>query len=187
MRKLKLQMQISLDGYVTVEYGGTNFNWDDEVKTFSIGNLKNVDCMVLGRTTAEAIRTYWGGVASDPNHEDYEYGKLMTEIPKVIFSKSLNANTWDNATLVNGDLVEEINSLKKKEGRDMIVYGGFSFVSSLIQHGLIDEFYLLLNPMAFGKGQTIFNALKQTLQLKLEKCRSFACGTVLLFYTPNQA
>ena len=84
------------------------------------------------------------------------------------------------------DIAEEIKRLKKKDGKDMIVYGGFSFVSSLIEHGLIDEFYLLLNPMAFGKGQTIFNSLKQTLQMKLEKCQPFACGTVLLFYKPKK-
>jgi dihydrofolate reductase len=186
MRKLKLQMQISLDGYVTVEYGGTNFNWDDEVKQFSIDNLTNVDSMILGRTTADVIETYWGGVGRNPDHEDYEYGKLMTEIPKIVFSKKINVNKFDNATIINGDIVEEIKHLKKKDGKDMIVYGGFSFVSSLIQHGLIDEFYLLLNPMAFGKGQTIFNSLKQTLQLKLEKCKPFACGTVLLFYKPKK-
>lgn len=61
-----------------MEYGGTNFNWDDEVKQFSIDNLTNVDSMILGRTTADVIKTYWGGVSRNPDHVDYEYGKLMT-------------------------------------------------------------------------------------------------------------
>jgi dihydrofolate reductase len=182
MRKLKLQMQISLDGFVTADYGGTNFNWDNEVKKFSIDNLKNVDSILLGRNTAEGF-LYWRGVASNPKDSDYKFGKLLTDIPKVIFSKTLKASKWDNATIAKGDIVEEIKKLKKKKGKDMIVYGGYSFVSSLIKHGLIDEYYLLVNPVAVGSGQPIFSSLKRNLQLTLEKCKQFTCGTVLLCYT----
>jgi dihydrofolate reductase len=184
MRKLKLQMQISLDGFVTADYAGTNFNWDNEVKSFSIDNLKNVDSIVLGRNMAEGF-LYWRDVASDPEHNDYEFGKLLTDIPKVIFSKTLNASKWDNATIAKGDLVEEIKTLKKKKGKDMIVYGGHSFVSSLIRHGLIDEYYLLVNPFAIGSGQPIFKSLESNLQLTLEKCQSFACGSIMLYYKPK--
>ena len=183
MRKLKLQMQISLDGFVTADYGGTNFNWDNEVKNFSVDNLNNVDTIVLGRNTAEEIISYWGGVANNPGHDDYEFGKLMTDIPKVVFSKKLNTSKWDNVTVVEGDIVEEIKNLKMEKGKDIMVFGGSSFVSSLILHGQIDEFYLLVNPVAVGSGQAIFNSLKGSLQLKLEQSKPFACGTVLLYYT----
>ena len=115
-------MQISLDGYVTVEYGGTNFNWDDEVKNFSIDNLTNVDSMIPGRSIAQVIKTYWGGVASDPKHEDYEYGKLMIEIPKFIFSKKLNGNAWDNATIINGGHCRRNQTFEKErwKGHDSL-------------------------------------------------------------------
>ena len=175
-------MQISLDGFVTMEYGGTNFNWDNEVRSFSIENLTNVDNILLGRNTAEDFIPHWAKVASNPNHDDYKFGKLLTDLPKVVFSKKLKTSKWDDTTIVNGDIVEEIKNLKKKKGQDIIVYGGSSFVSSLIQHELIDEFYLLVNPTAVGNGQTIFKSLKHNLQLKLEKCKTFTCGTVLLFY-----
>ena len=100
MRKLKLQMQISLDGFVTAEYGGTNFNWDNEVRSFSIDNLKNVDNILLGRKTSEEF-IFWRGVANNPKDSDYKIGKLVTDIPKVIFSKSLKATivNWYAKTL----------------------------------------------------------------------------------------
>ena len=175
-------MQISLDGFVTADYGGTNFNWDNQVRRFSIDNLKNVDSILLGRNTAEEF-LYWRGVANNPKNSDYKFGKMLTDIPKVIFSKTLKASKWDDATIAKGDIVEEIKKLKKKRGKDILVYGGYSFVSSLIKHGLIDEYYLLVNPVAVGTGQPIFNWLKSNLQLTLVKCKPFACGTVLLCYS----
>lgn len=183
MRKLKLQMQISIDGFVTADYGGTNFNWDNEVRSFSINNLKNVDSILLGRNTAEDFIPHWGRVASNQKDSDYEFGKLLTDIPKVVFSKKLKTSKWDNAAITKGDITKEIKTLKKKKGKDIIVYGGYSFVSSLIGHGLIEEFYLLVNPVAVGSGEPIFNSLKSSLKLTLKKCEPFVCGTVLLCYT----
>jgi len=87
MRKLKLQMQISLDGFVKADYGGTNFNWDNEVRNFSIDNLENVDCILLGRNMSEGF-LYWKEVAGKPKDIDYTFGKKVADIPKVIFSKN---------------------------------------------------------------------------------------------------
>lgn len=173
MRKIKLQMQISLDGFVTANYGGTNFNWDNEVRLFSIDNLKDVDNILLGRKTSEEF-IFWREVANDPKDSDYKIGKLVTDIPKVIFSKSLKASKWDNATIAKGEIAEEIKKLKKKKGKDIIVYGGYSFVSSLIEHGLIDEYYLLVNPVAVGSGEPIFKSLQCNLQLTLKNCKPFS-------------
>lgn len=187
MRKLKLQMQISLDGFVATKSGEIiPSKWDNGVRLFSIDNFKNVDCILLGRKTAESLIPHWGEVAGNPKHSDYKLGKLITDIPKVVFSKKIKTSKWSNTTIVKGDIAEEIKKLKKKKGKDIIIYGGYSFVSSLIQHKLIDEFYLLVNPTAVGNGQTIFNSLKDNLQLTLEKSKTFAYGTVLLFYKPKK-
>ena len=184
MRKIKLQMQISLDGFVKADYDGANFNWDNEIRNFSIDNLTNVDCIILGRNMSEGF-LYWKEVASKPNDSDYKFATKVTDIPKVIFSKTLKTSKWDNASIVKGGIEEEIKTLKKKKGKDIIVYGGFSFVSSLIQAGLIDEYYLLVNPFAVGSGEAIFNSLKSHLQLTLVACKRFTCGTVLLHYQPK--
>lgn len=183
MRKLKLQMSMSLDGSVTETKGATSFKWSDELRSFSTENLIDVDDILLGRKTAEDFIPYWAEVATNPADSDHEFGKLLTDIPKIVFSNELKTGKWQNATIVKGDIVEEINALKNKKGKDIIVYGGISFVTSLIEHELIDEFYLLVNPFAVGNEQSIFKSLKDDLQLTLEKCEPFACGTVLLCYS----
>jgi len=172
MRKLKLQMNILLGD-----------KWDDEMTNLSIGNLKKVDAILLGRKTAEDFIPYWEKVAGNPQDDFYELGRPLHDIPKVVFSRELKTSKWDNATIVKGDITEQIKVLKKKKGKDIIVYGGDSFVSTLIQHGLIDEFYLLVNPVAMGGGKPIFNPLKNNVQLRLKKCKPFPCGAVLLCYT----
>lgn len=179
-------MVISLDGFVTSKYGGTDIKWDDKALKFCTDNLKNVDNILLGRTTAEGFIPHWEGVANDPKDDDYKLGKLLNDIPRIVFSKKLKTSKWDNATVANGDFVKEIRALKRKKGKDMIVYGGHSFVSSLIQHGLIDEYSLLVNPFAYGSGEPIFGSLKNTLPLTLENCEPFACGLVLLSYTKRK-
>ncbi|MCC6290116.1 MAG: dihydrofolate reductase family protein [Chitinophagaceae bacterium] len=171
MRKLKIQMNILLDS-----------KWDSGMSAFSIDNLNNVDCILHGRKTAEGFIPYWTEVANNPNDGEHKLGKRFAEIPNVIFSNTLKSSKWKNTTILNGDIAEEITALKNKKGKDIIVYGGDSFVASLIQHDLIDEFYLLVNPAAIGNGQQTFNPLKNDVALKLINCKLFACGTVMLCY-----
>ncbi|MBS0030892.1 dihydrofolate reductase family protein [Chitinophaga sp. 22321] len=172
MRKLKLQMNILLGN-----------KWDSGMSDFSIDNLKNVDCILHGRKTGEGFIPYWAEVASNPNDTEYQLGKLFKEIPNAVFSNTLQVSKWDNTTIISGDIKEEIKALKNKNGKDIIVYGGDSFASSLIQHDLVDEFYLFVNPANLGNGQQTFNPLKNDLELKLVNCKPFACGAVLLYYT----
>ena len=96
----------------------------------------------------------------------------MIEIPKVVFTKTLNKSKWVNTELAKGDLKDEITKLKTQNGKDIIVYGGASFDSSLIKENLIDEFYLFVNPIAMGNGKTIFKDIKeiQKLPLSNQKC-----------------
>jgi dihydrofolate reductase len=178
MRKLKLQMAVSLDG-----------KWDDEMTDFSLDNLRNVDNILLGRKTAEGFIPYWADVARNPKGRSYKkdnmykLGKPLTDIPKVVFSKKLKTSKWDNATIIKGDMAKEIKKLRRKKGKDIIVYGGNSFVSSLVRLGLIDEFYLLMNPATAGSGKAAFNPLKNNSQLTLKKSKLFPSGAVLLYYT----
>ena len=185
MRKLKLQMHISLDGFVATPNGepstSTTFTWDDGVSRYSIDNLKNVDCILLGRNTAEGFIPYWAEVASNPNESEHKLGRLFTDIPKVIFSNELSTSKWDNTTIVKGKIAEAIKILKNQEGKDIIVYGGVKFVSSLIEEGLVDEYHLLVNPIALGDGMPIFNG--QT-PLKLAASTAFECGIVVNQYQP---
>jgi dihydrofolate reductase len=85
-----------------------------------------------------------------------------------------------------GDLVQEVNALKKQNGGDLIAYGGGKFVSSLIQNNLIDEYHLFVNPTAIGNGMPIFKSLENNLNLKLIKAKPFKCGIVVLCYKPKK-
>lgn len=187
MGKLKLQMQMSVDTMVATEDGQIRFNWDDEVRRYSIENLMDVDRILLGRKTAAGFIPHWKAVADNPNDADVEIGKRITETPKIVFSSTLRESEWPNATVETGGITDVVDRLKKRAGTDMLVYGGSSFVRSLIAHNLVDEYYLLVNPIALGHGAAIFSGLTAHLSLKLVTSRPFSCGTVLLQYKTKPA
>jgi dihydrofolate reductase len=182
MRKLKLQMAFSADG------------WDDQMDNFCLDNLKNVDCILLGRKTAEGFIPHWAGVANNSANGDYtdsdrKLGKPLTDIPKVVFSNTIKTSKWDNATVMDGNIEEQIKTLKKQKGKDIIVYGGYSFVLSLMEYGLIDEYYFLLNPLApvtVEGEQAILKKLKDNSHFRLKECKPFAGGVVSLCYKPEE-
>ena len=185
MRKLKLQSQITLDGFHSGPSGELDWmtwNWDDKLKNYVTNITDPVDTILLGRKMADGFVGYWENVIKDPNGEEYGFGMKMTETPKVVFTKTMTSSPWKNTTLATGDLKEEINSLKKQEGRDIIVYGGTEFVSNLIKEGLIVELNLFINPTAIGKGNSIFGALDAKQGFELKRSIGFDCGIVALQY-----
>lgn len=157
--------------------------WDSGMSGFSIDNLSDVDCILHGRKTAEGFIPYWTEVANNVDDSEHELGKRFSQIPNVVFSNTLTESKWNNTTILKGNIRDAIQGLKSREGKNILVYGGESFVSSLIEHDLIDEYYLLVNPAAIGNGQSTFNPLKTNVQLTLMECKPFACGAVLLSYT----
>ncbi len=185
MRKLKLQMHLSLDNYVNMEKGGKNFKWDNEVINFCTDNLESVDTLLLGRNTAQELIPFWDNVATNPSHPDFALGKKISELPKIVLSGTLTGHPWKNTTIISGDMNSEVTKLKKLNGKDILVYGGASFATSLIENNLVDEFYFLLNPFRLGEGLTIFKPNNAVLTFTLIKSMSFPCGTVMVSYKPN--
>lgn len=185
MRTLKLQVQMTIDGYIAGPNGEMDFmmwDWDEALQQYVGGITEPVDCIVLGRKLAEGFIPHWTAVAEDPDHPEFEAGKKFADTHKVVFTRTLDASKWDNTVLAKGDLVDEINALKQQEGKDIIAYGGATFVSALIKHGLIDEFHLLVNPTAIGDGMAIFQNLDREQHLRLMDSTSFDCGIVALHY-----
>ncbi len=186
MRKLKLQVQISIDGFISGPNGEMNwlsFDWDDELKNYVTEITHPVDCIVLGRKLAQGFIPHWASVAANSDHPEFTAGQKFTDTHKVVFTKTLDTSEWENTVLANGDIVDEITQLKKQDGHDIIAYGGGSFVSALIKHGLIDEFHLFVNPAALGGGMPIFKELESTQKLALETSSAFSCGIVVNKYT----
>jgi dihydrofolate reductase len=185
MRKLKLQVQMSVDGFIAGSNGEMDwvtFNWDDELNEEVDALTTEVDCIVLGRKLAQGFIPHWARVAANPDDPEFASGKKFTDIPKVVFTKTLDKSEWENTTLAKGDLAEEIANLKSQPGNDIIAYGGSTFVSSLFKGDLVDELNLFVNPAALGTGMAIFQGVDSTRRLMLETSKAFSCGIVLLRY-----
>ena len=183
MRKLKLQVQMTVDGYIARLNGEMDWatnNWDNELNEYVREITEPVDCIVLGRKLAQSFIPYW---ASKPEGEPAEAFDKINNTTKVVFTKTLEKSEWDDTVLLaKGDLAQEINKLKKQEGKDIIAYGGATFVSSLIKEGLVDELHLLINPIAIGNGMTIFKEIEFDQKYILLKSKSFECGIVAISY-----
>src|ERR671912_220548 len=133
MRKLKLQVQMTLDGFISGAKGEVEwmtFNWSEDIKKYVDEITEPVDLILLGKNLATGFIPHWAAVASDPGNPEQRAGIKYTQTPKVVFSKSSAQSEWDNATVEKGDFVKAINRLKQQPGGDMIVYGGGQFVSS---------------------------------------------------------
>lgn len=186
MRKLKLQVQITADGFIGGPRGEMDwaaFPWTNDIETYVDALLDSVDTIVLGRKLAQGFIPYWASVAENPDHPEYTGGLQFTGKPKVVFTKTLAQSDWANTVLATGDLVAEITNLKNQTGKDLYACGGASFVSALIKHDLIDEYHLFVNPVAIGRGLPIFAQLDQPRSLKLVGAKAFDCGIVVLNYT----
>lgn len=185
LRKLKLQVQLSIDGFVAGPQGEMDwltFDWDEQINQVVEAITDPVDCIVLGRKLAEGFIPHWAAVAADTGHPEFAVGQKFSETPKVVFTRTLDRSEWPNTVLAKGDLVDEITRLKGQAGGDIIAYGGASFVSALIQHDLIDEYDLFVNPAALGTGMPIFTALTSPRRFVLETAEAFPCGIVLIRY-----
>lgn len=183
MRKLKLQVQVSMDGFIAGPNGEMDWmlwDWSQDLKDYVTELCHSVDTILLGRNLATGFIPYWS--QSYASAEPAEGAEFFAKAPKVVFSKTLETCEWDNTLLAKGDLVEEINSLKNKAGKDLIVYGGASFVSSLIQANLIDELHLFINPSILGKGMPIFQSVKSPQNYTLIGSKHSACGIMVLTY-----
>ncbi len=183
MRKLRLQVEISIDGCIAGPNNEMDWLvWDDNYIKYIHEIAESVDTIILGRKMVDGFISHWSDVMNKPDDPWNAFAKKMVEIPKVVFTKTLNKSEWINTDIATGDLKDEITKLKNLDGWDIIVYGGASFDSSLIKEKLIDEFYLFVNPIVIGNGKTIFKDSKEIQKLTLIESKVFDCGVVLLHY-----
>lgn len=189
MRKLKLQMQTSFDGFVST---GPNdeqkwVTWAmDEIRPQVLSLLDGSDTILIGRKLAVDYIPYWLGVVKNPDEPMYDIGQHIVRMKKVVFSKTLGEPRWPDTDIASGNLADEVDKLKKEEGKDILVYGGNSFVSALIKDELIDEFHFFVNPVVLGKGEPVFNQVENFRQLRLKDCVRYNSGIVLIVYETKQ-
>ncbi|WP_436492667.1 dihydrofolate reductase family protein [Actinokineospora sp. HUAS TT18] len=186
MRKFKLQVQVSADGYMAGpnhEMDWMLFPWTEDLNAYLDEITDSSDTIVLGRKLAEGFIPTW---AAGPEGETQKSIDQMNNTPKVVITNTLTESPWDNTTVVGGDLVKAITDLKSQPGADIITYGGSTLVQSLIANNLLDELHLVVNPTAIGAGLRVFPEGSYTA-LTLAAATQFDCGISVLRYEPKPA
>ncbi|MBS1522513.1 MAG: dihydrofolate reductase family protein [Bacteroidetes bacterium] len=187
MKQLKLQVQISVDGFIAGPNGEMDWlawNATEDFIQYVTELTDSCDTMLLGRKLADGFIPYWTDITTRPKDPQYSFARKMVDMPKIVFSNTLDKSSWDNTQIAKSDSVTEINDLKKQDGKDIVMYGGAEFVTSVIKAGLIDEYHLFVNPAAAGKGMSIFGGLEKPGQLSLIKATPLTNGIVVLCYKP---
>jgi dihydrofolate reductase len=176
--------QVSLDGYFVDAKG--DMSWahkqDPEWNAFAASNARGGGALLFGRVTYEMMASFWPTPAARERVPAVAEG--MNNLPKFVFSRTLEKASWKNTTLVKGDLAAEVQRMKNGSGPGMAILGSGTIVSQLAEAGLIDEFQIVVNPIVLGKGRTLFEGVKGRLGLKLLKTRPFGNGNVVLYYEP---
>lgn len=186
MRKLKLQMQISVDGYVAGPNGELDWmtwNLDEKLLNFINALTDSSDTILMGRKMTEGFVTYWENVANNqPDSPEFTFAHKMVNMPKIVFSKTVKSIAGKNIVVENGDLATAVKKLKDQSGKDILVYGGADLVSSLVKEGLIDEFNFFINPVMINKGLRIFDKLGERQKLISLGSTPYDCGVIVNKY-----
>jgi len=185
MRKLKLQMQITVDGFVAGPGGELDwmtFDMDEKLLSFINHLTDTSDTILLGRKMTEGFITYWEHAITQPKSPEYAFAQKMVGMPKVVFSRTINRVEGQNVRVENGPIVDAVKRLKSQTGKDIVVYGGATFVSSLIENRLIDELNFFVNPVAIGQGMQVFS---RRAPLTLIASVGYSSGIVVNAYKPQ--
>jgi dihydrofolate reductase len=184
--KLFAFLVTTADGY----YEGPNqeFDWpvvDDEFNQFAIEQLEEIDTLVFGRNTYEAMASYWPTPLAQQN--DPVVAGKMNGLPKIVVSTTLGEPTWQNTRLIGQNVAEEIAKLKQQPGKALAIFGSSDLTVRLMKLGLVDELRIMVHPVILGAGNSVFRTSGQRFRLKLLNVRQFDSGNVMLYYQPVSA
>jgi dihydrofolate reductase len=186
MRKILAFTNVTLNGFFAGPNGDLSWahradddaDWNEFVKENAAGGGE----LLFGRVTYEMMIQYWPTPAAEKN--DPEVARQMNSLPKYVVSRTLKNPTWNNTKVISGDLVTEVRRLKDAPGRDIAILGSGSIVAQLAQEKLIDDYQVVVHPVALDAGKTLFSGVNDKLTLKLMSSRVFKNGNVMLSYVP---
>jgi dihydrofolate reductase len=185
MRNLIFFMHTSLDGFVAGLNG--ELDWaklDDDMFDFVATMTDNADTALYGRVTYQLMESYWPKAGEQPNATKHaiEHSRWYNKVSKVVLSKTINETGLINTKVINDQLKDNINKIKKQEGKNILIFGSPTASHSLLSLGLIDEFWLFVNPILLGQGKPLFKDINENIKLKLAETKTFACGVIALHY-----
>jgi len=179
MRKLIAAMNMTLDGFCN----HTAMIADEEIHEHYNDLLRNAGTLIYGRITYQLMESYWPTVVKNPtgNKPMDDFAVLIDDLPKIVYSRTLKNVVWKNSTLKKDISKEEILALKQQAGKNIIV-GSPSLIVALAQLGVVDEYQLAIQPTVLGSGLQLFRNIKDRIDLKLLKTKTFGCGAIALYY-----
>ncbi|MBK6993710.1 MAG: dihydrofolate reductase family protein [Lewinellaceae bacterium] len=185
MKKLVLFMHISLDGFVAGPNG--EMDWihvDDEIFEQAGKRIDEADTALYGRVTYEMMEAYWPTAGDKPeaSKHDLDHSRWYNQVAKIVLSKSMKGQILDNTTIISDDLADHISKLKKKPGKEIIMFGSPGAAHSLMQLDLIDGYWLFVNPILVGNGIPLFPRLEDQRKLKLLSSLVYTSGVIALHY-----
>lgn len=201
MRRIVMFNRVTADGYFAGPDG--NLDWvvpDQDLDRSAAEAIERsgTDTILFGRRTYELFEAFWPHALDDsPTSPDpHDAGRLspemramaimLNETPKLVFSRTLKEVTWKNSRLLHTLDPREIEVMKRQPGKDMIIFGSGSIVSQLTQHGLIDEYQFVVNPILLGNGRPLLSGVSTSLKLELQEAKKYSSGNVMLRYArPN--
>ena len=181
MRKVIAVMNITLDRFCD----HTAMIADEEIHQHYNELLRNADTLIYGRITYQLMESYWPSVVKSPtgNKPMDEFAVLIDNISKIVFSRTLKNVVWKNTKLKEEIIKEDILELKQQRGKNILV-GSPSLIVAFMQLDLIDEYQLNVQPIILGSGLPLFKNVKDRINLKLLKTKTFGCGAITLYYEP---
>ena len=187
MRKIIFSIPITLDGYI--EGPHRELDWviaDDELHNFYSDLLENIDLVLFGRVTYELMAGYWPTATNDPSLPAgmLRYANTINPMKKIVFSNTFKNVGW-NTQVINTLIPDEIKKMKAQPGRDIALGGGAALAQAFMQHGLVDEYLLVVQPVVIGDGKPLFKGIQSMHKLDLLWSRRFHSGAVALCYRPN--
>lgn len=182
MRKLIMWNIITLDGYFEgTKHWDLPFHeqiWGPELEKLSLEQLHSADYLVFGRVTYEGMAAYWKQATG-------EIAELMNSIPKLVFSRSLEAVDWEHSTLIRDHAAAEIRKLKAQGDGDMYLFGSADLSETFIEGNLFDEYRIGIAPVLLGEGRPLFGQGISSRNLSLASSDQLSNGGVVLKYIPD--
>jgi dihydrofolate reductase len=179
MRKVVVSEFVSLDGVIEKPGWSLQLTGEEQQK-YKLDELSASDALLLGRATYEELAAQWPHLS-----EQYGgYTDMMNSYPKYVVSTTLQEPLEWNASLIKGDVAEEVLRLKQQPGKDILVYGSGDLVNTLMKHNLVDEYRLMVFPIVVGSGKRLFEGEIDKTVLELVDTQTFSSGVVVLTYQP---
>jgi dihydrofolate reductase len=179
MRNVVLIMTASIDGFVAAPQGHAGgLPEPEELQRWKLDRIRRAGTHIMGRVTYQEMSSFWPTATG-------EYAGPMNDIPKVVFSTTLTEATWPESTIARGDLAGEIAALKDQPGGEIIAWGGAGFAQALARAGLVDQYAIVVQPVAYGGGKPIFHEMRDALHLRLLSATTYSSGTLLHLYEPR--